>query len=495
MIEKSKVSRTVKVIALSTAGIISTLASILFASVATRLLSKQDYATIRQTFLVYEIIAPLLMLGLPNALYYFLPRRQSDRAGVAVDVVFLLFCCGVPFAVFVICGGNQFLANQFLNPALSETIFWISIYPLLMLPIAAISPVMVVTEKFRALSLFNTAIGGGAALLAILAVVYESGYKFAILVRILVAAVALPIALYLIFSAIKMPLRFPRLPSMTELLKYSVPVGFATMLGTITLQMHAVIVASMCTPAEFAVYINGAIEIPLISIVTGSITAVIFAEMADYCAARDFQKAMNVFKLAATKSACILLPAMVFFGLVSETFIVMLFTQEYSASTRPFLIYLLILPARIVVFGAALMALGLTRQILTRSIFDLIINVILSVIFVKYMGYIGAAIALVLTLYLWTIPYNLKLIAKGFGVSWTELVPYGNLFKISFASVVFCPVVAVYLRTTPIDNLVFNVLFAGVVYVPGTYFVLYRLGFAPSPRRGLISLKSFFGRT
>ena len=51
---------------------LTTLASIIFGMVAARLLSKHDYATMRQTMLAYSFVAPLLMLGLPDALYYFL---------------------------------------------------------------------------------------------------------------------------------------------------------------------------------------------------------------------------------------------------------------------------------------------------------------------------------------------------------------------------------------------------------------------------------------
>ena len=74
------------------------------------------------------------------------------------------------------------------------------------------------------------------------------------------------------------------------------------------------------------------------------------------------------------------------------------------------------------------MALGMTRVILVRSIFDLIINCILCYVLVKMIGYLGAAIATLLTLYLWTIPFNLK-ISNGFGIRWQENLPFKDLFR------------------------------------------------------------------
>jgi O-antigen/teichoic acid export membrane protein len=72
-------SRSGKVLALSIGSSLSMVASLIFGIVASRWLSKNDYATIRQTFLAYEFIAPVLMLGLPTALYFFFPKEENKR--------------------------------------------------------------------------------------------------------------------------------------------------------------------------------------------------------------------------------------------------------------------------------------------------------------------------------------------------------------------------------------------------------------------------------
>ena len=63
----------------------------------------------------------------------------------------------------------------------------------------------------------------------------------------------------------------PSTAGVKEMVKFSLPLGMATMLGTISLQLDKVIVGTMCEPADFAAYALGAIEIPLIGIVTGSL--------------------------------------------------------------------------------------------------------------------------------------------------------------------------------------------------------------------------------
>ena len=75
----AEVSRTKKVLALSLGGTFNTIAFIVAGIIAARLLTKHDYATMKQTMLVYNSIAPLLMLGLSSVLFYFLPKEKIRK--------------------------------------------------------------------------------------------------------------------------------------------------------------------------------------------------------------------------------------------------------------------------------------------------------------------------------------------------------------------------------------------------------------------------------
>jgi O-antigen/teichoic acid export membrane protein len=436
-------SRTYKVLALSLGSVLSMLAGIALGMVAARLLSKHDYATLRQTFLVYEFAAPLLILGLPNALYYFLPRTGTDRRGVLVDNLALLCGLGILFALFLLLGGQQLLADRFDNPDLRQTLPWMVAYPLLMTPIAGMAAAMVVAGRVRELAVFNVVSSLVLALAGIAAIQLTRSFEAPVLARIVVSAVALPVGLWLMFRAHPGPLRAPRWASMDETLRYAAPLGLATMLGTLTMQLHAVVVAAMCSPEQFAIYINGAVEIPIIGIVAGSITTVIFADMSAACARGDKPEALRLFQVASHRSACILMPTMFFFAVSAEAFIVFMFSSNYRDSTTPFLIYLTVLPARIVVWGAAMMALGMSRAILLRSTADLAVNAVFCYLFVTAFGYVGAAIGLAATLYIWTVPFNMAKIAQGFGVHWTELLPWRRLAGVSAIALAALPIAVV----------------------------------------------------
>jgi len=477
-----KTTRTTKVLALSFGSSLSMLASILFGVVASRWLTKHDYATLRQTFLAYEFVAPLLMLGLPNAVYYFLPRERDCKRGVIADNIALLVGGGLLFSLFIAFGGHQLLALRFDNTDLRHTLSWLFPYPLLVMPVAGMAAVLVCADKTRTLAVYNLVSSLALTLSGIVAIWVTKSYEVPVLIRIIVPAVFLPFALYLMFASVPGPMRLPRWTSMKEMVRYSVPLGLATMLGSLTLQMHSVIVASICSPEDFAVYINGAMELPVIGIVTGSITTVVFAEMAELCAKGDKSAALQLFHKASIRSACVLFPVMCFLLATATPFITFLYSEEYRASVVPFVIYLFILPIRIVVYGSALMALGLTRVILVRSIFDFAINAFFCFVLVKAFGYIGAPIAILLTLYFWTTPFNLLKIAQGFGVSWGSSLPLKDLLKILAICFLCVPLAVLGAYAFPLAS-VWQLCLAAILYWPVVGYSLYYGNFFVPPAR------------
>ena len=472
-------TRTTKVLAISAGSLLSVLASVIFWMVAARWLSKHDYATIRQTFLAYDFAAPLLTMGLPAALYYWLPREQ-DRRGVVIDNVAALAATGLVFSLFIALGGYRVLAARFNNPDLLRTIPWLVPYPLLVLPVAGVAAVLVFANRTKTLAVYNVVLSVTTTVAGIAAVVTTKSYSAPILVRVVVPAIFLPLAIGLMLSAAPGASRRPSPTRMRAMAIYSFPLGVATMLGTLTLQLHSIIVAAMTSPQQFAVYVNGAIEIPVIGVVTGSLTLVVFAEMSDLCARGELTAALALFRTAAIKSACALFPTMCFLLACAVPFITLLYSDSYIDSVAPFMVFLLVLPARIVVYGAALTALGMSRAILLRSMVDLAINAALGYMLVRSIGYIGAAIAAVVTLYFWTIPFNLRMIAQGFGVRWQETLPLGSLLRILSISVLCAPLAVLGARLVSGFSLG-QLVIAALLYWPAVAYSLYRAGFIAPP--------------
>ncbi len=448
--------------------------------VAARLLSKHDYATMRQTMLAYSFVAPLLMLGLPDALYYFLPREQNRKRGVLIDCLVLICIMALVFSIFLVAGGYKLLALRFNNPDLAQTLKWMIPYPLYVMPAGVLGAVLLTQNKTFLLAKYNVISSLLLTVLTITGVVITRTYTGPLLAQIYFPALLLPVVLWLSFRNVPGKISRPDIKNMKEMVKYAVPLGLAGMLGTLMLETNKVIVSAMCSPEEFANYVNGAIEIPFVGIITISISAVILVDMTQYVHQGERMMALELFKKAAIKSAAILFPVMIFLLVTGKSFIVTLYSEKYLESIVPFYIYLFILPIRIVIYGSALMALGQSKVILIRSVFDLIVNITLSIILVHFIGYLGAAIATVLTLYFWTTPYNLLKIGKGFQVSPLKTLPFKKLAHILFLSLIPVPLAMLNLLLSG-NAYLFKLLLSALVYFPLTGVLLLKFRFLVIP--------------
>lgn len=414
-------SKSFKVLALSFGKLMTMISSLVLFSVLARLLSVSEYATYRQTILVYQFSLPLLSFALPQSLYFFMPTVEDKRTLVFSNLV-VLATSGTMFCLFLVMGGNELIAERFNNPELEQTLLILAYYPFLILPIMAANTVLVACNKVVTLSVFNVLSKLFVVLCVIVTCLFMKNPYHCIIALVVATIFTFLCALYLMYIAThgRISLNVKMIKSM---LTYSMPLGISSLFGTIYMYIDKLIVSSYCSPETFSIYINGATQIPFTTIITGSVTAVILVEMTQMSKRGEMNEAMKLFRLAALKCSYFLLPVMCFFFIFADDFMVILYSSKYSESAYPFRLYLLMIPLRMISFGAPLMAAGKTKEILYRSAVGLLINLVLSITLVHYFGYIGAIWGTIITLYTWNVPFNLYLIGKIYGCKKLNVLP------------------------------------------------------------------------
>jgi O-antigen/teichoic acid export membrane protein len=444
-------SRTGKVFALSLGHALTTVVALASGMVMARILTQTELATYRQTMLAYDVALPLLSLGLASGMYYFLPTEKTRVRGVVVDGLVLMIGMGLLYAIFIALGGNHLLAKRFSNPAIVNTLVYLVPLPILMLPAKLLPSVMVVQNQVSKLTAYNVLTSLLLASGVIAACLLWRTPESMVLMRVGISMGVGLAGILLMLQAVPRDDWAPRWSSMKAMVAYSIPMVGASAMGAISVQLDKLIVSSMCLPEQFAVYSNGAIQIPLVAILTGSITAVIQPELRKMVATEDFQGALKLFRTASTKSAVVLLPTMMFLLVSAEPFILTLFSSKYSGSVLPFQMYLLILPVRIVNYGAFMMALGKSKLIMYRSMTGLVANLILSILLVRWMGYMGAIIGTIITLYSVNVVLNFSVISRAVGCRWWQVLPFGDLSQLFGAALLAgLPVLALrFLPWTP----------------------------------------------
>lgn len=407
------------------------LGNLLLMVCASRYFTTADYGLYRQFFLINDFFVPLLALGLFQAIYYFL-SRYTNKAATFIRAVTILLGATVAFGVGLLLFGDELILLAFKSKILVD-ISYLAIPIILGSLLQSISTAAFVeVDKAHYVAKLNllyiTIYAAGS-----IGLIFAGGPFFELLIfRAIISPIFFVIVAILGYRLLRSSaIADERIPNVTptyqDMLIYSVPVGLAGVVGILAQLTDKLIISGYKTSYEYAVYVNGSIEIPLISIVTGALATGALAEMSKLCSEGRYVDAHVLFKRIGEISASFLMPTFVFLWIVAEPLMVLLFGSPYRESSIIFRIYLLLLPIRVVYYGPALIALGKARYILYRGVVELILNVLLSIILINYLGTIGVAVSTVVIIYLWTVPFNLIQISRGFSTSFFSVMPYSDI--------------------------------------------------------------------
>ncbi len=446
---------TVKTLVLASGKALGALSAVILTAVLTRALSVEQYATHKQALLLFAIASPLLMLGLPKALYYFLPGEPRRARAALVENLGLLLAGGLAFALAVLLGGAGLAAERFDNPALADAARWVAPYGLAMFPMAALGACLVARDRVGALVRFN--LGSRALLVALAAgagVVYGTA-EATLAAHALWGGVMLVPALWMMGRAVRRPVKpipldgtdatppvqatpptppeRPGWQGMAAQLRFAVPLGLASLLGTLSAQLDKLIVSAMCSTEDFAIYATGAIELPLIGVVTGAMSAVVLPELTRFYKAGTPERIVGLWQGAMKTALLILAPVMFGVLLTGPELMSVLFSATYTEAATPLRIYALLLPLRAAVYGSVLMATDNTRWVTASAAFGLALNGILSVIGVGLFGYAGAAWATVLTTY-GVVAFMLRPMGRALGCHPLSLIPWRRVAVVLVAA-------------------------------------------------------------
>ena len=445
---------------------------ILVAACLSRLLSKADYATYRQTVLTYEISAPLLILGLPAALFYFSSSDPSGGGLIVKKILKILFFTGLLFLLFFVFGGNYLVAELFNNQDLVYTLRYYALFPVLVLPFAILTPLLVTKEQPTLVPKLVIPLRLAQFLLVVLPLLlFSPNPRYSVVGQVVFAFLCCGTVLLVVRRVCDRDEFIETgIVSAKKILVYAIPLCLASVIEGLAMKTDRVLVASLCSKEDFSVFVNGSMEIPFISVITGSVTAILLPEIIKLYRERSYQQAMNLWKRAAEKVAIILLPIGGMLFLIAPELMVVLYSEGFKESSTPFRFYMLLMPARVVAFGVIFQAAKRSDLILKRAVGTLTLNMLVSYPLIKKFGSSGAAIGTILVFWLYVIPYCLFYASRLSKTKLKHLLPFKKISLI-IAVIVF----AILVSTEVTTHFTLNVYASGFIKV-GSYGVLVCLG-------------------
>ncbi|HOD59218.1 MAG TPA: oligosaccharide flippase family protein [Candidatus Syntrophosphaera sp.] len=374
-----------------------------------RILLPVELGSYRQLFLIYSTFSTLLLLGIPQSILYFLPKLKhiDSKKEFITHTVNLITLLAFIFAlaIFLLRG---FIANIFHNPQLNTLLVIFAVYPLFMFITQIYSQIMLGLKQPKKTATF-TLISVACDFVFILGTALITRNLHYIVLGVMFSALLQwGYAQYNLGRYLTKVTFDP--DYYKEIFQYALPLGLASIIGMLSVQLDKLVVSGFFTPAEYAIFSIGAVELPLISILNNSVNAILLPHISS-----NPDQIYTIYKASVRKNALIIFPLCALGLIFAEPLITLLYSSTYKASAPIFQVYLINLPLRIATYGIIFMALKKTKYIMINSIITLSMNLVLNILLVKLIGMIGAAIATVIvswfsvTIYLYWIKNSLKL--------------------------------------------------------------------------------------
>lgn len=316
--------------------------------VIVRYLTQEQVGLYREIFLVITNAVIILPLGFSMSAYYFLARETTRRGAAVLNILMFNLVAGglacLVLNVYPELLGTLLRSDEITRLApMAGVVIWIWIFSTFLETAAIANQEARMATAFIILASFSKTLLMGAAVFA-----------FASVEAFLYAAMAQGV----IQTAILLTYLRSRFPGFwtsfepaffVEQIRYALPFGLTGILWLAQYDIHNYFVAHKFTAAEFAIYAYGCFEVPLIGMLSESVTSVLIPRMNALQLAGDRDEMIRLTARAMQKLAFFYFPIYVFLMITAQTFITTLFTQQYAASASVFVIFLTLLPFSILV--------------------------------------------------------------------------------------------------------------------------------------------------
>lgn len=200
--------------------------------------------------------------------------------------------------------------------------------------------------------------------------------------------------------------------------------GMNDALGVISRWIDKIFLIYLLSAADFAIFFNGSIEIPLVGLLVGVTGNFLLIEIS-----RNRQlteKIITLFRQSFIRLSTLVFPLFFFLFFFGEEIFSIAFNNKYNASLPIFMISLFVLPLRINNYTVILQCFAEGKKIMYGSIMDIVIAALLMYFLYPVSGTAGVALAIVISTWCQAL-YYVWHSAKALNVSIFRILPLQKL--------------------------------------------------------------------
>ncbi len=446
--------------------------------VLVRALDQTEFGQYKQVFLVVTTLATVLSFAMPSSLYY-LVARHPDAGPSFLAQTFLVLCAAGALAGGLIYAAAPVFAD-FVHTEAADILFWSAVLAALSVP-ASLLPIAPAVERCARLAGLLIA---GSDLSRGLAMVVAA-LAFGTVSSVLAAAAGIAfVATLLVGAYLLWSRRRARLArgNLAEQFRYCAPMAASSYVGLAREQYHAFYVGAVFSPAQFAVYSVGTMNVPLIGQVSSALGDVLVLEASRHYASGNKEELRRVWHRVTDVHALVMVPVAVVFAVFADDLVVVLYGRAYEEAAAILRVFLLMLPLRIAMTSPMLRATGDSRGMLIADLVSLATTLASAPLFVRQFGPVGAVGSLLvgsLTFQVVAAHRIARTMATGIGA----LMPVGRWTRLGLlcAACAIPPWLALLAAPAPV-----RLLLGGAVAVAAYSLAVLKLNLVPPGERAMI---------
>ena len=352
--------------------------------------------------------------GLQKALLPLTSTHKNTKSHIFSSFVVLQFF-SIVAAVFLLILQPIF-SNLLLNGKNIPEIWLLLVFIIFGVPANLIEYIYIIKKQNKTLIIYSIVSFSVQLVLVTLPAILGFGISMAL--KGLVLSSVLRYFWLLIILIINHEINYSRL-FVKEHLKLGGPLILATFFSGSAQFVDGFIVTSYFDEDTFAIFRYGARELPLAMLLANALST---AMLPDFANEKQLKLNLQKLKQSVTRLSHFLFPLTAVLILITHPVFPIIFNPKFAESATIFNIYLLIIISRLLLPQTLLNGLQISKPIMTAALLELIVNVSLSLILVKYLGISGIAFATFIA-YLFEKIYLTVEVKRILKVSLTEYLP------------------------------------------------------------------------
>lgn len=457
-------SRVKKIATLTFGQGINVLVNFLFMPYMARVLSYEDYGSYGQVLLIITFLGAILSFGLSQILYVYLNSDKALKTIFSTNIFAAIFMGAI--GTIILLGSTSFFESFLNNESLGKLLMIYAFSLIFTLPNQSINSLLIFSNKVKtsaALVVFTNLLK--VLLVVFFIQVYHSVYLA--FIGILISQV-IQFLIGIILTRKSIELKIDK-SLFIEQLKKGFPLGLTGILGAGILYVDGLMVSRFEGVQEYAIYRNGAIEVPFISTIYASIAAIIMPEVTKLFSENKLKEIVELKRKVIINTMMLTYPILIFLLFNSKDLIVLYVGEKYEASAIIFAIFNLTLLIRVNDYHDVLVAANKSKIILLYYFIVFLLNIVLNIILIHFFSSLGAAISTIFSLFIFAFLHldkSLKLINTTF----FTLIPIMVFLKIIIPSILLALTLSFIIPIFFANQL--KLFIFCLIYFPSIYFYL-----------------------